>query len=236
MNADRLTYKLHWVSDLKDRLREARKEAGLTQSQLSQAVGVKQPVISDLEQGKQRSTASIVKIANVLNVNASWLDSGRGARNRIDHPLSAAGKGHQDPSGSNNALPRLPVINSVTAGQRRSAANPFDPGDADDWEVVTGLSPHAFVLRVEGDSMTSQRGGMSIPNGAKVAVEPNEQPENGSIVVAKLEGTKAVTIKKLVVEPPYNFLMPLNELYDRISVTEDCRIVGVVKKVIQDLR
>lgn len=111
-----------------------------------------------------------------------------------------------------------------------------EPGDADDWEVVTGLSRHAFVLRVEGDSMTRQRGGMSIPNGAKVAVEPNEQPENGSIVVAKLEGMKAVTIKKLVVEPPYNFLMPLNELYDRISVTEGCRIVGVVKKVIQDLR
>ena len=135
-----------------------------------------------------------------------------------------------------NALPRLPVISSVLVGSWGDAANPFEPGDADDWEIVTGLSRHAFVLRVEGDSMTSQRGGMSIPNGAKVAVEPNAQPENGSIVVAKLGGMEAVTIKKLVVEPPYNFLMPLNELYDRISVTEDCRIVGVVKKVIQDLR
>ena len=223
------------MNDLKDRLRAARTDAGLTQSQLSRAVGVQQPVISDLEQGKQRSTAFIVKIANVLGVNASWLDSGRGARNGIDHPLSAAGKDHQAPP-SDSALPRLPVISSVAAGQWRDAINPFEPGDADDWEFVTGLSRHAFVLRVEGDSMTSQRGGMSIPNGAKVAVEPNEPPENGSIVVAKLEGMKAVTIKKLVVEPPYNFLMPLNELYDRISVTEDCRIVGVVKKVIQDLR
>ena len=215
------------MNDLKDRLRAARTDAGLTQLQLSQAVGVRQPVISDLEQGKQRSTAYIVKIANVLDVDASWLDSGRGARNGIDQPLSTAGKDH-------NALPRLPVISSVQAGSWGDAINPFEPGDADDWEVVTGLSRHAFVLRVEGDSMTSQRGGMSIPNGAKVAVEPNEQPANGSIVVAKLDG--AVTIKKLVVEPPYNFLMPLNELYDPISVTEDCRIIGVVKKVIQDLR
>lgn len=174
---------------------------------------------------------------NIGDAVARKLEKGLGLKtDALDHPLPTAGKDHQAPSDSSNALPRLPVISSVTAGQWREDANPFEPGDADDWEVVTGLSRHAFVLRVEGDSMTSQRGGISIPNGAKVAVEPNEQPENGSIVVAKLGGMKAVTIKKLVVEPPYNFLMPLNELYDRISVTEDCRIVGVVKKVIQDLR
>ena len=131
--------------------------------------------------------------------------------------------------------PRLPVISSVAAGQWKEAVNPFEPGDADEWEILPGLSEDAFVLRVEGDSMTSHRGGVSIPNGAKVAVEPNAQPENGSIVVAKLDDAEAVTIKKLVLEPPYQFLMPLNEQYDRIFITENCRIVGVVKKVIQDL-
>lgn len=130
---------------------------------------------------------------------------------------------------------RLPVVSSVAAGQWREAVNPFEPGDADEWEVLPGLSENAFVLRVEGDSMTSYRGGLSIPSGAKVAVEPNANPENGSIVVAKLEDADAVTIKKLVLEPPYQFLMPLNEQYDRIFVTENCRIVGVVRKVIQDL-
>ena len=177
---------------------------------------------------------------NIGDTVARKLEKGLGLEtDALDHPIPAAGaavKDHQaHPSDANNEPLRLPVISSVAAGQWRGAANPL-AGDADDWEVVTGLSRHAFVLRVEGDSMTSQRGGMSIPNGAKVAVEPNEQPEDGSIVVAKLRGMKAVTIKKLVVEPPYNFLMPLNELYDRISVTEDCHIVGVVKKVIQDLR
>ena len=223
------------MNDLKDRLRAARADAGLTQLQLSRAVGVRQPVISDLEQGKQRSTAFIVKIANVLGVNASWLDSGRGGRNGIDQPLSAADG--ESPAGPAPEFRLLPVITSVQAGSWGDAIDPFEPGDADSYTPVIGTwSQYAFVLRVEGDSMTNTGGGLSIPHGAHVVVEPEEVARHGDIVVAKLEAHEQATVKKLVIDPPDTYLMPLNPQYDKIIIDEECRIVGVVKQFVVVIR
>ena len=134
------------------------------------------------------------------------------------------------------AYSNLPIISSVQAGDWMESFDAFEPGDADNWEVLPGtFGPHAFVLTVEGDSMTSSSGGVSIPAGSKVAVEPDAEPTSGSIVVAKLEDSDQVTLKKLIIDPPYKYLMPLNERYDRINIEENCRIIGVVKKVIQDV-
>lgn len=131
----------------------------------------------------------------------------------------------------------LPVISSVQAGAWSEIFDPYEPGSADDWQLVPGnYSDSAFILRVKGDSMRSTTGGLSIPDGSYVTVDPAVQAENGSIVVAKLEGEDQATIKKLVIEPPYKYLMPLNEQYGKIEINGNCRIVGVVMKIIQDAR
>lgn len=184
---------------------------------------------------QQRSTAFIVKIANVLGVNASWLDSGQGARNGIDQPLSAA-------DGESQACPTpefrfLPVISSIQAGSWADTINSFEPGDADSYTPVIGhWSQYAFVLRVEGDSMTNTGGGLSIPHGAHVVVEPEEGARHGDIVVAKLDSHEQATVKKMVIDPPDTYLMPLNPQYDKITVDGTCRIVGVVKHLVIVIR
>lgn len=61
-----------------DRVRRARKNAGLTQKQLGDAVGVRQATISDLEKGESRSSAYLVQIADVCSVSAEWLATGKG--------------------------------------------------------------------------------------------------------------------------------------------------------------
>ena len=61
-----------------DRVRRARKKAGLTQKELGDAVGVKQATISGLEKGDSRSSAYLVQIARVCGVNADWLATGNG--------------------------------------------------------------------------------------------------------------------------------------------------------------
>lgn len=61
-----------------DRVRRARKKAGLTQRQLGDEVGVKQATISGLEKGDSRSSAYLVQIARVCGVNADWLATGNG--------------------------------------------------------------------------------------------------------------------------------------------------------------
>lgn len=136
----------------------------------------------------------------------------------------------------NFAHRRLPLISWVQAGDWSEAADPFLPGDADEWHDVIGkYSDRAFVLRVKGDSMTSPSGPISAPEGSLIVVDPDVRPENGNLVVAKLENTNEVTFKKWVVDGGEHYLKPLNPDYKPIHVNGNCRIVGVVKQILIQL-
>ena len=63
--------------------------------------------------------------------------------------------------------------------------------------------PHAFALRVAGDSMVNPLGFPSIPEGSIVIVDPDGIAENGKIVVARLEDSVEATLKKLVINGPH---------------------------------
>lgn len=73
MQGHKRAYRLARMSLLKDRMKQARKHAGLTQRELAQAVGVSQPVISQLESGENLQSVHLVKIASVCGVDAAWL-------------------------------------------------------------------------------------------------------------------------------------------------------------------
>lgn len=62
------------------RIKEARKEKGLSQQALAKAVGMRQPTLSALESGKTQSTSLIASFASKLGVNALWLETGRGPK------------------------------------------------------------------------------------------------------------------------------------------------------------
>lgn len=66
-------------------MRRARRYAGLTQKQLADAVGIRQPTLSDLEKGDSRSSAYLVQIARACKVNADWLATGRGEMEATDN-------------------------------------------------------------------------------------------------------------------------------------------------------
>jgi len=130
----------------------------------------------------------------------------------------------------------LPVVSSVQAGAWGDAVDPYEPGDANDYAAVIGkYSDSAFVLIVEGESMTADHG-LSIPHGSQVIVEPEQEAVNGDIVVAKLVDVDQAMIKKLVIDPPRAYLMPLNDKYEKTEINGNCRIVGVVKRFFMDIR
>ncbi|HEJ5564191.1 XRE family transcriptional regulator [Pseudomonas aeruginosa] len=66
------------MSLLKDRVKQARKHADLTQRELAAAVGVSQPVISQLEGGENLQSVHLLKIASICGVNPLWLSEGEG--------------------------------------------------------------------------------------------------------------------------------------------------------------
>jgi len=64
---------------LGDRLLQARKSSGLTQSQLAEKSGQTQQMISKLESGRSNETAGIVALAMACGVRPEWLFNGNGS-------------------------------------------------------------------------------------------------------------------------------------------------------------
>ncbi|WP_445236095.1 LexA family protein [Escherichia coli] len=133
---------------------------------------------------------------------------------------------------------RVPVISWVQAGQFTEcrAAEVFS--EVDKWvDTSLKVGDNSFALEVKGDSMTNPNGLPTIPEGATVIVDPDPdaEPRHGKIVIARLDGTNEATVKKLVIDGPQKFLVPLNPRYPNIPINGNCLIIGVVKGVQYEL-
>lgn len=65
--------------ELKDRLKQSRKNAKLTQNEVIERIdGLTQSAYSQLENGKVKSSGKIVELANLFGVNSTWLATGQG--------------------------------------------------------------------------------------------------------------------------------------------------------------
>ena len=65
--------------ELKDRLKKARKYAGLTQKEIESKIeGLKQSSYSELERGESKSSTKLVELATLFQVNPVWLATGDG--------------------------------------------------------------------------------------------------------------------------------------------------------------
>lgn len=207
---------------LGQRLREARKEAKLSQKELAQRVNMKQPTLSDLENDVTKGSTAIAAIASALGVNALWLAEGRGAKK----PSEA----FQNVASAEIGQRRIPLISSVQAGMMTEVVDPFPPGGAFEYLLTDlDLSEHAFALELKGRSMEPE-----FHEGDRIIVDPAIHPQPGDFVVAKNGGEEA-TFKKYrprgigpsgreVFE-----LVPLNPDYPTInSENEPARIIGVM--------
>lgn len=83
-----------------------------------------------------------------------------------------------------------------------------------------------FLLRIKGDSMIDA----AILDGDLVLVESRDYASDGDIVVALLDDY--ATVKRLSLKNGERWLLAENEAYEPIPfMSEDCRILGVVKAV-----
>lgn len=88
LQGQRLTFKFGGM-ELKDRLKQARKQAGLTQVELAERAGIKQASISEIERGLTRTSGYLVKLAQICGVDPVWLSEG-GIAKPTEHPKSNA--------------------------------------------------------------------------------------------------------------------------------------------------
>lgn len=198
------------------RIAEYREKAGLNQSGLAKALGIRVQSVQQWEKGQtQPRPEKLRAIAAILGCSI--------------HALTSDVAGHDGLF--NEAVPlrglkprRIPLISSAPAGM------PLDEYDQRIAEIREPTAPtylrvstEAFALRVYGDSMEPL-----FPNGCIITVEPTMEPKSGMFIVVRLDGTSEHTFKQLVIDGPHRFLKPINPRYPIIPLDEHAVICGVV--------
>ncbi|HFQ4959228.1 TPA: LexA family protein [Vibrio vulnificus] len=228
--------------DLAERVKLRRKELGLSQAELAELVGIAQQSIHKIEDGRTLKPRNILQLAKALKCDPGWLQG-------IEIESSVETKPHgqkieMSVDSLNDIvfidepefkLRRVPILSQVQAGAWSTVDMNDGSFDFEEQLTIANATERAFAMRVTGNSMTNPFGSPSIPAGSIVLVEPCSCPANGKIVVATLNDSPEATIKKLEIDGPQKFLVPLNPKYDPIPINGNCRIVGYVKQIIMNV-
>ncbi|WP_272674560.1 MULTISPECIES: LexA family protein [unclassified Providencia] len=203
-------------TNIGDRIKLRRKEMKLRQAELGKKVGVSGSAISQWESGiTSPDGGNLIALASSLGCSPEYLVTGKQA----DGDNVSFSKFH-------HSRGEYPLISWVSAGNWSEAVEPYHKLSIDDWhETTVSCSGDSFWLDVIGDSMTSPSG-LSIPEGMVILVDPNIEPVNGKLVVAKLDNE--ATFKQYINDAGSKYLKPLNPQYRMIPINGNCKIIGVV--------
>lgn len=193
-------------------LRELRQNAGMTQEELGERVGVQKAAISKYERGALSIPVSLLmSLCDIFQVSA-------------DRLLGRPGQSRSFDTAQSNETLSVPVVGRVHAGSPILADEnivefvPLSKG-----QVSTGTY---FYMEVEGDCMT----GDFIPEGALVLVRRQKNAQNGQIAVVRLDDE--VMLRRVKYENGYLILVPSNPVYEPTIITGgDVEIVGIVVEV-----
>lgn len=136
--------------EYKDRIKRARKYAGLVQQQLASLTGITQASISELETGKSQASSYSASIAKACGVDPLWLETGRGEM------IATQGDLISPPSESDYAM--IPIY-SAAGGCGNGYMNDHvelkgSQAFSLDWLSKQGVRPeNAAVMTATGSSM-----------------------------------------------------------------------------------
>ena len=134
--------------------------------------------------------------------------------------LAPGGKGRKRAIVTAQRPGQIPVVGVVTAGLPILAVE--NQEGTMSWEG----DPTCFALRVRGDSMI----GAGILSGDLVVVRPQQNADDGQIVVARIDDE--ATVKRLRRRNGQIWLLPENDAYEPIDGSR-AEMIGVVKAVVR---
>lgn len=240
------------MNTLAERLKIARERLNLSQQEVADMAGMKQPSYFKVESGKTKRTGFINELAKALKVDMNWLATGEGNMEAvspfnmplaIDNPdaLPPALRDHlkaninieesvNDESFEERIKHEVPVISWVAAGDMTPVMS-STLTDVQDWVPrPKHLSMQAFGLVIRGRSMMPEFKPDEI-----IYVEPEFNPyylKDGDLVVVCCDGDGEATFKQLVIGETSEdvYLKPLNPDWpnQEIRPMGECRLVGVV--------
>ena len=234
------------MNTLPDRLRFAREQLNLSQQQVADAVGMKQPSYYQLEAGKSKRSRFINDIAKVLETNVDWLMYGEGENtpkpsrddlmkkikeieNRgtdVSHPVPAGTESMRMSSESST----VPSLSWVAAGSWSNVEAVTFEDAIGEAPKPANLSKFGFALRVQGQSMLPEFKPTEI-----IYVEPQTgflALKDSDLVIVQCNDDKEATFKQLVLGETSDdmYLRPLNPNWpeQRMVPMGECNLVGKV--------
>lgn len=127
-----------------------------------------------------------------------------------------------------NGTDGLPLANANVSAGFPSPADDYIDSQLDLNEYLINNQPATFLVRVRGDSMT----GAGINEGDILIVDRSVEPQNNKIVIGILNDE--FVVKKLQISNNRYRLLPCNDNYEPIDVTDDTdfQVWGVVTYII----
>lgn len=194
------------------------RQLGLSRTDLIKPLGVETiGAVSHYFVGRRELSASQLKaMAEVLRV-------------RLDELMGDTG----NTGPARHLIGEVPLISWVQAGKPDAVQDLYNVGDGERIVYNTKrLGPHAFALRVKGQSMENPRGKPTYPEGSIIIVDPDRAIFNGAPVIVRLDKSQEVTFKIYEEDAGRKLLKPLNPQYPTIHIEDSATIVGVVVQTI----
>ncbi|WP_210530582.1 helix-turn-helix domain-containing protein [Pantoea ananatis] len=190
---------------LADRLKLAMKEAGMSQAQLAEAVGIAQPSIFKILSGKSQNSGYIVHLSKALGVRPEWLALNEG-------PMR---KSHESNYDAPYPPPQTPDVKFVHIWKAEEKTKDLQAIPKE----LNAESCRAFFL--DHDSGFPEATLNSV-----VVVDVNEQPKVHDYVFACVHGSYSVY--KFLPGDEGGFLSPSDPRASLLKVGETAKIIGVV--------
>lgn len=207
-----------------ERLKHRMKELGIKAVDITKRLKVSKGTVSQWVNGQAEPRGvNATALATMLRCNMTWLMQGKGMPDKsVELELGPDLRG------------QAPLISWIQAGNWLEMEAKEPTIDMTYYPHTANVGANAFALRVIGDSMTSLTGGKSIPEGSVVIVDPDASPDNGKVVIARMDDRSEATMKQLIMDGGTKYLKPFNNTYPMMQINGNCTIIGVVKQVIQD--
>ena len=232
----------------RQRLLTLRKHLKLTQTEMANALGIRQPVVHDYEKGRTSPSVELIhKIASVYNCNLHWLITGEGEMfisqdadknlslfeidKRIDEKVTTLIKsqfsyyGNQQFSdtANRNEFWYLKVKGDIACGDPMPLTEDISEQLIPISKATLPNPDQCDILRVNGDSMYPE-----IEHSDLVVIRQETNWENCNNKIVAVRNDDGITLKKLVIDTNKRSaqLIPSNRKYFPILVDESCVLCG----------
>jgi SOS-response transcriptional repressor LexA len=169
---------------LGERLKKARKDKGVTQTELAECVGVSQAAIAGLELRKGNKSGFTSQIADCLEINVQWLATGTG---QMEKP---------EPT----PVTQIPVIRWTDIHCWQDA----EPVRWIPWHKRESTVSEVFALEISGVSMEPEFG-----DGDHIVIDPDKEPSHNDFVIIEVADEYPI-LRQFIIEGGRTFARALN--------------------------